>query len=195
MMHSWQSFPRKRQNPGLPMSGGSALSLSILKRDTVTSQRPYSLKYDWFVSGCERSVSLPWCVCCSNSQVLLLWRNFLAEQQLLPPAPEDTCHLLPGAHFIQWQTALRGSKGRSPLASSRNQLCNEIYSPARPGESGMKPASSRDSVSLIFPLTTHPHPHLISLLLPLLLRVIFQESTSTKIPISGSTCIQPDLTQ
>lgn len=138
----------------------------------------------------QRSVSLPWYVCCNNSQVLFLCRNFLAKQQLLPPAPEYTHELLPGAHFIQWQTALRGSKGCSPLDSSRDQLCNEICSPACPGESGMKPASSRNPVSLIFLLTIHPHPHLISLLLPLLLRVIFQESTSTKIPISSSTCMQ-----
>ena len=94
-----------------------------------------------------------------------LWRNFLAKQQLLPPAPEDTCELLPGAHFIQWQTALRGSKGCSPLDSSRDQLCNEICSLACPGEEWNE-ASLQPKPSLTdFPAHHPPQssPHLASL--------------------------------
>lgn len=157
IMHSWQSFPKRRQYPSLPTCVGSALSLSVLKTDVITSQRPYSLKYDWFLSGCWCPVSLPqWAL------VVITRRFSFSREMPLPNSnPWPLAQRIPP--FAPWGPpqpgtgCLGGTKGCPPCASSRGQLCNAMCSPEPPGESRMKPASSRDHILTCLP-SCYPPP-------------------------------------
>ena len=191
MMHSWQSLPKRRKYPSLPTFVGSALSLSVLKTDVLTSQRPYSLKYDWFLSGCWCSVSLPrWALVVITRRFSFSGEMPLPNSNPCPPGPEDTpTRFLGPTSASDWlPCGVQKAAPHLPQVGANSAMQSVLLSLLARAEWSQPPAET--TFLLTFPHATRPH---LASLAPLLLGVILRETTSTRIPISGSTCMEPDL--
>ena len=139
----------------------------MLEMDVVTSQRPYSRKYDWVISRCWCAISPPWWVWVLTTHRFSSLEKCAGQTAALAPWPRGYPTQFLEAHLCQWLAGLQGTKGCLPLASSGDQLCSAICS-----------LSWNHILTHLPPLASHAPP---------LLRVIFQEITSTRMPTPGST--------